>query len=613
MRAGPNSVASACSAALVLALASAAVPIYREKPSGKVSSDSLTMLHITDIHADPFYDVSKFGCGVKAATRNVSLQDAKGKPVTDECAPHPAPVESICGPNEGDPDKMQLTWRSTISPGPRCPCGVAFSNPPYSIVPPLRAAIEEFAKDGYGSKTIIYTGDLAGHYMPGTSIKLNHDGCTTAHAVVKSTIDMVNVPGIEHFFVLGNNDVIPKGTPLSSSWLEDIGAFLRDRNWLTDDELATWNVGGFFWRQIHESGLCAIGLNSNHWTPTQVNVAMRDAQRDWLPGILERKGETSVCTKGFFIVSHIGLVAPGDEVRGGVTNPELWGTDKTDPVHVRELRNVLDAHADAIVSEIAGDLNKEHIYATGYTGKGSWGFTAVGVSPRGGNDAGFQRFFMTADASEIVEIESYSIKRGCEFELEHSFVDDYGPHLDGGITREAVDALLADKKLDARRAANVAPNAAGITKEVAAEKGYAEKVRKGEAGCLPPRGADGGDETAQPRAASAAGGVTPAASLAAVGGAPGGDDEDAEVGGEAAPAGSGGPGALTAVPSALGALALALALAVLAAAAASRYGGSHRYGLAPEAGEEEGEGEGEARYVSFAEYPVAQLAPGLES
>ena len=63
-------------------------------------------------------------------------------------------------------------------------------------MPPLRAAIEEFAKDGYGSKTIIYTGDLAGHYMPGTSIKLNHDGCTTAHAVVKSTIDELNVPSL---------------------------------------------------------------------------------------------------------------------------------------------------------------------------------------------------------------------------------------------------------------------------------------------------------------------------------------------------------------------------------------------------------------------------------
>lgn len=39
------------------------------------------------------------------------------------------------------------------------------------------------------------------------------------------------------------------------------------------------------------------------------------------------------------------------------------------------------------MAEVAGDLNKEYVYAAGLA---SWGFTGVGVSARGGNDAGFQ-------------------------------------------------------------------------------------------------------------------------------------------------------------------------------------------------------------------------------
>lgn len=33
-----------------------------------------------------------------------------------------------------------------------------------------------------------------------------------AHAVLKSTIDMLNVPNVEHLYVMGDNDVIPKDT-----------------------------------------------------------------------------------------------------------------------------------------------------------------------------------------------------------------------------------------------------------------------------------------------------------------------------------------------------------------------------------------------------------------
>ena len=35
--------------------------------------------------------------------------------------------------------------------------------------------------------------------------------------------------GTEHFFVLGNNDVIPKNRPLSEEWLHELGGFLQER------------------------------------------------------------------------------------------------------------------------------------------------------------------------------------------------------------------------------------------------------------------------------------------------------------------------------------------------------------------------------------------------
>ena len=63
---------------------------------------------------------------------------------------------------------------------------------------------------------------------------------------------------------------------------------------------------------------------------------------------------------------------------------------------------------DAIVAELSGDLNREHVYAAG---RRSFGFTAVGISQRGGNDAGFQRFFISADGRLLTEVESYQMKR----------------------------------------------------------------------------------------------------------------------------------------------------------------------------------------------------------
>ena len=259
----------------MLTMSSAPLALFRESPAGALAPDAMAILHITDVHADPFYDVSQYLCGNKGSTRNLTLQDAKGKPTKDLCSEGGAPVKGQCGPWAGSHEHMRDYWEHTIRPGKQCPCGmpqrpqtgrpqagllltcwaspwtgVAFSNPPFSIMPPLVAAMEEFANDGYAAQAAIYTGDLAGHYMPGTSVQLEADGCKTAQAVVKSTIDLLNVPNVEHFFVLGNNDVIPKNTPLKAEWLEDLGAFLLDRDWLTEPELASWVLGGFFWRRV---------------------------------------------------------------------------------------------------------------------------------------------------------------------------------------------------------------------------------------------------------------------------------------------------------------------------------------------------------------------------
>jgi hypothetical protein len=235
--------------------------LFRLDPAGPTTLDAIAILHITDVHADPLYDVSWYGCGHKGCTRNLTWQDAKGKPTKNLCSSSGKTerVAGQCGPWDGSHESMAKFWKEMIQPGPMCPCGVAFSNPPYSVIPPLRAALEEFAQDGFASQAAIYTGDLAGHFMPGTSEQLEAAGCTTAKAVMKSTIEMLSVEGVEHFFVLGNNDVIPKNRPLSEEWLHELGGFLQERRWLTAAEREPWDAGGFFWRKMHTTGLCSGG------------------------------------------------------------------------------------------------------------------------------------------------------------------------------------------------------------------------------------------------------------------------------------------------------------------------------------------------------------------
>ena len=62
------------------------------------------------------------------------------------------------------------------------------------------------------TQTAIYTGDVAGHYMPGTSVP----HCRTAQAVVFSSIAMLDVPGVE---VSKNNGIQKEGKlPAELRW-----------------------------------------------------------------------------------------------------------------------------------------------------------------------------------------------------------------------------------------------------------------------------------------------------------------------------------------------------------------------------------------------------------
>ena len=136
--------------------------LFRLDPAGPTTLDAIAILHITDVHADPLYDVSWYGCGHKGCTRNLTWQDAKGKPTKNLCSSSGKTerVAGQCGPWDGSHESMAKFWKEMIQPGPMCPCGVAFSNPPYSVIPPLRAALEEFAQDGFASQAAIYTGDV---------------------------------------------------------------------------------------------------------------------------------------------------------------------------------------------------------------------------------------------------------------------------------------------------------------------------------------------------------------------------------------------------------------------------------------------------------------------
>ena len=174
--AGPRSRVAALDTTVMAGRQSWPGELFRLDPAGATTLAAMAVLHITDIHADPFYNVSWYGCGNKGCTRNLTLQDT-GQPTQNLCNASTELVAGECGPFAGSYEEISQRWSETVAPGPLCPCGVSYSDPPYSVMLPLRAALEEFANDGFAAQAAIYTGDLAGHYMPGASAKLEHRCC----------------------------------------------------------------------------------------------------------------------------------------------------------------------------------------------------------------------------------------------------------------------------------------------------------------------------------------------------------------------------------------------------------------------------------------------------
>lgn len=113
---------------------------------------------------------------------------------------------------------------------------------------------------------VVWGGDFASHFQPGTN---TDDECRTAKNVAMASVSLLNVKvgslnhekPIQHLWVFGNNDVIPKSEPLTQIWLEEFGKHLVAEALLTpkEDE-TTWILGGFYRRNLGQ-GLSERTLN----------------------------------------------------------------------------------------------------------------------------------------------------------------------------------------------------------------------------------------------------------------------------------------------------------------------------------------------------------------
>jgi len=365
------------------------------------------------------------------------------------------------------PSSILEYWRSegAVKAGAKCPCGVFGHDPPFQLLQATENAIAGFKASG--GRTVIYSGDLASHNQPGSAAGDKH--CGTAKAVLKATVDLLNHKGMNHLFVMGTNDVFPRNQPLSQEWIDDLGSFLVSRSWLRPSELPTWKMGGFFRRQLLPSGLCAVGLNSNLWTISQTNETMKRAQELWLPSALR----TDASCNRFMIVSHI---APG-KGRGNHATPSKRGRAGDT---ASSIRHIIDHSGAKIIAEVYGDLNKEYYFLTSPK---SFGFTAVGVSRRGGNDPGFHRVVLDETGSKVQDIESYQMKKGCEYSLSFSYVKAYAPYFNDGINADSVRQSLKDRSLDRVRRGNIRPQQAGHTQADLNKPAFLRTVRAGGAGC----------------------------------------------------------------------------------------------------------------------------------
>ena len=453
-------------------------------------------LHISDTHADPLYNISLYSCNsasYKFVRSSIYIDDGGGEQYQDRCVPGSTPVGPVCPADMDTAAEVLANWESKVATGAGCPCGVADANSPFTVLKAVRSVIDQYATSGAGTgvvaskPTIVYSGDFASHYLPGHA-DLSRT-CGMAKAVVIATMELLNsnVNNVNHMFSLGNNDVIPKRQPLEQPWVDELGVNLKRMGWLSDAELVTWNLGAFY-RRVHGDGLCTIVLNSNSWTPTQINYEMQAKQEAWLPGAMTVDADC----KRFMFNTHIAIDFPaeGKGAAGYAANECCWDAKKMDTTAAGRLRKIIADSNVPIVGEFCGDVNKEYLMSMG-AGDSSWAVTAVGVSARGGNSPGFQRVIFNSGNTKVMDVESYRLKtNGCAFELGHTFKQAYAPYFNNGVDAAAVALAAKDSALDAARADNIKPNR-GIKKSLVKDafKGknpaFLASVRAGTAGCSP--------------------------------------------------------------------------------------------------------------------------------
>jgi len=459
-------------------------------------ADARMFLHIADTHADPFYDYMQYFVPAPKISRAPQLYS--NTVPADEC---------------GWQEEAEILehWNKTGG-GPACPCGQYGANPPFSVLQSLK---EEIAKQR--PEFVIWSGDFASHYEPGTA---QGDSCHTARAAMKATVTMVNAhaDGIQHIWGWGNNDVLPKRQPLAQDWLEEFGAHLLERGWLKQSEIATWNQGGFYRRNVGK-GLCVITLNSNSWTENQINEVHHAAQLKWFQ---EDAFSSDPECKQYILNAHV----PLGWLESG-TGHHQWSNLQGAEVPARseQYRMVITAHYARIVAELYGHINKADIRLMagkhspekdGVGGtqdvsdsaksdaigdidedisgeKSTVSFTVAGISRRALNDPQFQRIYLDfaepilrADDSltyEIKDIEVLSMKEGCDFTFSYSFRDVFAPHFNNGITTKTLKAMVNDTAMREVVESHLAMSVSAYTSKNLTDAEFLNSVRNGVDGC----------------------------------------------------------------------------------------------------------------------------------
>lgn len=478
-------LAAACAGAAFLAVQSGPPPDQLTAQPGM-----RMFLHVADTHADPFYDYTQYMVPAPKVSRSPRLYS--NKVPADECA--------------YETEGLIFEYWNKTGGGPSCPCGHYGANPPFSVLVSLGQEIERQRPE-----FVVWSGDFASHYEPGTSA---NDSCRTARSAAKATVSVLNAQTtyrVQHLWAWGNNDVLPKRRPLTQGWLEEFGAHLLEAGWLREEEMATWNRGGFYRRNVGK-GLCVVSLNSNSWTENQVNEVHHAAQVKWFA---EEAFSSDPSCKQYLLNAHVplGWLESGS---GHHQWNNLQGAEVTE--RSEEYRKVIDKHHKSIIAELYGHINKADIRlmdgkhspeeddidghpdmvgdssdadALGDLTEDIGGltetvsFTVAGISRRGLNDPQFQRIYLEGAETKytIFDIDVLAMKKQCDFEFSYSFRELFKPHFDSGINTATLRTMVSDKRMVEKVESHLSLSASPYTKADLKNPAFMEAVRNGTKGC----------------------------------------------------------------------------------------------------------------------------------